>query len=788
MNDPNAPMSMPEGLMTSGENIGLPNRVQSPGVGGLPASFAPMSVAPGMGMGPETPAEQPVGEPVSETRKQGGLFDKPEDQAWADLMFEDYFPKIELTEEEESDLAEWFDKDLKSAVKNVRSKIDDWAMYRAVYALAYIELFYPDTGNGANFASGLLCEKVLEGMDRMKKSVLKARPLFTPDWKRTNMSGSTDLLHRMQWFMDTVLHDELKIEQVIDDVGFFEFVIDGSMILEADTVFDMVPERTIKIYTSIEDLVKDKDKLVDPEQYDDLMVAIGTGQPARALVEVNTIESKGLKIFRVDKSDHLIPEGVYSDADIKFRARRLYLTANDLRRLSSDDVGWYDKDKVEAVLNTRGLRQDLKGRVAPTVEGAKIVAEQLREMEVNSELFYDTSTDDSNLNAKKGDSPYLDVFAVYRVTCKYGYSTGSDPQGTIPKYCVFDYSPEGRKILRSATYPHFKERPNWFHFKFGYMPKSYWGFGYGARLLQEDFLESNAVNLYLLASSLATFKPFIARHPEAGGRGNPFVTGMGAGKCGYTNDPATDFRELDIRPPPPGILSMILPLTQTRAANRTSITSLIQGRTESSDPRSPAAKTAMLLEQANVGLDVMVDDWNTKGWQPMAQFIWNALYEIAVFMRTKGVDVKDIYSGLLVDDGVNVEGDDNKIKWSELQTDVVWSSLASASLLNPELRKERFIQATTILMPLMEKLAMINPNVYKKYFVRWLRMLALEIDVPGFKFLIPTEQEVMQMPPADISNYMQTVMKGVKSGAVPGIQQPTGGGMEMTNGNAPAGQ
>ena len=55
------------------------------------------------------------------------------------LMFEDMFPKLKMDEEEKEEICHWFDKDLRSCVKNVNNFRSLWAKYRAVYLLEYVE-------------------------------------------------------------------------------------------------------------------------------------------------------------------------------------------------------------------------------------------------------------------------------------------------------------------------------------------------------------------------------------------------------------------------------------------------------------------------------------------------------------------------------------------------------------------------------------------------------------------------------------------------------------------------
>jgi hypothetical protein len=697
-------------------------------------------------------------------------------------MFEDFFPPLDLTSQQEEDIVRWLLSDLKTGVKYVNAMRDNWAIYRAVYALEYVEKFYPSMGVGANFSSGIICEKVIEGMDRLRAGIFSPRPFFVVDDKISNIQD-IEVTHRMEWFLHTVLEKDMGIAKVIGLNGLFEYLLDGSFILEVDQMYESIPQRVIKTYTKPESLDLDSEKILDRKDYDKAMEQLNAGFPARVLIEEDVVTKNGLQAFRVDKVDHIIPPNVYEDRDIKFRARRMYLTEADFRVLCSDGVRWYPKDKVDCVLNKRVENRGRHGKTKMSEQ------EQHEELEIQNlwDLCYDWRSDSEDLGATMGMLPYKNTFVVYRVLCKYGYKTRSDPRGLIAKYVLIDVEPESRTILRARTYPHFHENPNYFHFKMGVKPKSYWGFGYGPRLINEDFLESNGVDLVLDASAMACFRPLLMVHPDEGGI-IPFTDGISPFKKGFVKN-INDVKALEIPPPSTSLLNVLLPLVEKRTANRTSITSLVQGNVEESDPRSPATKTAMLLKQASVGIDSIIKDWDQSGWEPLASFVWKASYELAVYNEESEIKDKIVFGGVMRD----LEAA-NKITLEELSKDVTWKSQASSEYINSEAREQKFLQTFQFFTPLLQALAQINPDLYKKYFFRWMRTAAQELDVRGFKYLIPTEAELVQIPsqavPA-ISDAMQTQMKsGESPGQVqvesnPQGQQKVGSALEAALGAEP---
>jgi hypothetical protein len=559
------------------------------------STVAPMPlhipVDEGEAISPESVATQPEAEPPASTI--GDV-----------TSFEDFFPRIELNAGEKAGLAEWFKKDLKSCLRTVRKMQYNWDLYRAVYLLEYTERYFPDIGIASDLTSGLLLDKTLEAMDRMKRAISKGRPLFSPDMKVTGSESDVEFYNRSQWALHTVLTENMKVLDVVGDEAMFDFVVDGSLILETDTVYERVPHRTLKTFLRAEDLAAVEDKVIDKSVLEDAYYDIATKGTARVLVESDVVVRDGLKVFYVDKVDHLIPEGVFKDDELRFRTRRMYLTSTDLQALA--DSKWYDGEAVKQLLEHRASKRSLYSLRDNKDSGTQAM-EQLNTQESDyGDLAYPWKDDDpENLSSVDGQ-PYQETFSVYRITCKYGYKTPGDPQGRIAKTCVFDYCPEGDVFLRQITYPHTKDMRNWFHFKLRYAPKSYYGFGFGAMLTKDDVLQSNLLGLYLESAVIATFRPAVTRHPDAGGR-VPFEYGYGPAKIGYLND-VNDFKTVEIPIPPMGLINVLVLFVENRASNRTSITALTQGRTESSDPRSPAQKTAMLLGQASIGIDTMIDD------------------------------------------------------------------------------------------------------------------------------------------------------------------------------------
>ena len=721
------------------------------------------SVNPGPAPVPEEPVQAPAVDDAAPA-DPGIPSPEPKSADVGNMMFEDFFPPLDLSEEQKKNLAKWFTKDLKKCVRHVNKMKRTWAMYRATFMLEYFEKFYPSVGLGANFPSGLLCEKVLEGMDRIQKAVFTPRPLFVVDDKTSNLED-IDFIHRAEWFQHSYFENELFAESVLSPQGIFEFILDGSVIVEADQMYEKIPQRTLKTYTSLDELMADSSKVLDQSMLADAMDKLTNDKPAKVLIEEELLTKNGQQIFLVDKVDHLVPPKVYNERDLKFRGRRMYLTASDMQLLASDGVNWYKQVDVDKVLQARQDRRVRRGNMGEDAED--YAKERLCEEEYGM-LAYQWHGDEDTLKADKTTRPYRDTWAVYRITCKYGYKTESDPKGLIPKFCVFDFEPESQTILRARTFPSFTERKNWFHFKLSFAPDSYYGFGYGGRLIQDDWLAANAIGLYMEGAAMATFKPFLCVHPEFSDAIVPFQDGMGPGKIGYVKN-ITDFQQFEIAPPTPALIAGLLPIIDKRSENKTSITSLVQGQTQSKDPRSPARKAQMLLREAEIGIDSQIDDWNKTGWNALADYTWETCYQNLVYQG------KSAYEDMIAFEGDIPELENtNKITLEELKKKVHWKSQASATFLNSELRTATFIKQFEFFSPLLQTLGAINPDLFKKYFLRWLRTAARELQLRGFRYLIPTAKELNDMPMQELAKLHDAMLVAIRSGQAPGQMEAAG--------------
>lgn len=738
----------------------------------MPDPLVPQEMGPSivpMGQ-PALPPAFDVGAPppTSGPVDSGGITAVTKDMGF--IKFEDYFPPLDLGDKEDK-LVSWFRRDLKACVREINRKMRRrWAENRAVYTMEYVRKFYPSMGVSADFTSGILCENVLEAVDRLSRAVFSPRPLFIGDDKRSDALGVEEL-QRAEWFMDSVFREDLETETILNPLGFFEFILDGSFILETSHIYECIPQRVIRMYTTLDQLLEDEDKAVSPGKFQEAMMLLQEDPttPVRLLIEDKIVTKRGMQIFPVNKVDHLVPPGVYFDRDIKFRGRRKYLTEGDLRVLSSPDVGWYEKSKVEKII---GMRKDMWNAKLGMVEGGKNLDSHAEMLNRNRhrDLAFDWEQDMERLGPDRAAQPYEHTFAVYEVLFKYGYKTSGDSKGMIRKWCIGDFEPESGVILHPSAYPHFHERPSWQHFKLGTRPNSYYGFGFGDRLVSDDHLASNAIDLYMDAAAISTYPAFLSVHPEEGAR-IPFMDGYGPLQIGYVRNVA-DFQPVDSRPPHDGLIRHVVPIINRRVANRTNITPTSQGRIEQGDPRSPAAKTQMLMQQNQIGIDAMINDWDRTGWVPLADQVWSSWLEKTIYEGDNPLDKKVVPAGTDL-----TELPKNIITMDILKKKVVWISQASSRFLNSAMREQMFMRNFNLFVPLIQSLAQFGkPDLALEYFIRWMEAAGRELDVRGYHYLIPTVKELRGIDPQAVQGTLQQMMGSLAQGQSPGqmnIQQPT---------------
>ena len=665
------------------------------------------------------------------------------------LVMDDVFPELDVRGMED-ELNEWFENDIMRCIQFVDKHKGAWARWNDLYDLMLSSDVYADIGGRSDYPSGLLCEKTIEATDRLMRAVYAPDPIFAVHESMTGEEDMETILRLEKWF-NYYCRNKLDIEKSLGKRAFLDFILYGSCVVEPDLMFKVVPQRTVKTYRTSEELQEDEHLVTDVESLNEKYDQLDRGIPVRVVVEREDVEEMGLNLFIVDLEDHLIPPNVYADDEIRFRGNRLYYTESDLNVLCSDSVGFYRKSDVDKVFGARVAdMQRIRDGHHP---------QRYSHMRSDAGVAPGYEWYDAQSYGDKAKLPYENVFIVMRIYAKYAYPTKRDPRGVIPKWTVFEWEPASKTILRSRTYPHFDERLPWVHFRMGYSPKSYYGFGFGALLEQEDSRQTSIMNLYLDAESNAAFPPYLVRSPESDGD-TPFRMGMGPGQVGYVQNPTMDFKQVDLRGPGQGLLGQMLPISNTLASNRTGITSYTQGQSESTDPRSPARKTEMLLGQAQLSLESIIRDWNL-GFEELAQHVWASVYENTI-IRGEDRDSRIVPSA-----GKEEEVVDSPmatVTLDDLERPVRWTSQASAGVVNPQARKSDFINKFSFFMPLIQQMWQIDPEVGARYFIRWLTVAAVELELRGKKYLIPTEEEVLRMQP----EAMQKTMEGMQTYATSG--------------------
>lgn len=151
----------------------------------------------------------------------------------------------------------------------------------------------------------------------------------------------------------------------------------------------------------------------------------------------------------------------------------------------------------------------------------------------------------------------------------------------------------------------------------------------------------------------------------------------------------------------------------------------------------------------------------------MARFVWRSMYENAVYAITNNYEGEFLGRDVVARTAEEVGNSENKVTVDELKLDLYWASMASTSMLNPDVRAERFMRLFGFFVPLLRELSKYKPTEYMKYFLRWMNRAAQEMDVPGIKYLIPTMADMSGIPAEGLQNAMEGIVRSVGSGQAP---------------------
>ena len=121
---------------------------------------------------------------------------------------------------------------------------------------------------------------------------------------------------------------------------------------------------------------------------------------------------------------------------------------------------------------------------------------------------------------------------------------------------------------------------------------------------------------------------------------------------------------------------------------------------------------------------------------------------------------------LIVQGEVPIDAE-NVVSLEELSKKIKWVSNASSSNINAQARMTQFLQGFQFFVPLLREMAELQPELYKKYFLRWMRRAGQEIDLPGMSFLIPTLEEIQSMPNDRLSGVMDNIVAQIQGAQGP---------------------
>ncbi len=365
---------------------------------------------------------------------------------------------------------------------------------------------------------------------------------------------------------------ETKVDQVLSDI-FWNTYRDGTGIGCLDWVEDYGKRFDSKTYSSIEDFQREfpssQDAGVDEATYRSIMAELLTEKTVSFLVEEELVLFRGPKLRIVELKDYMMIPVTSPDPEYAMFVGDVFTERDDYFNRMAKNDGWFKADAVKKVVAQNGLS------AAP---------DQI------------TQSQDQIEGIGRARNTPADEKMCFQGILKYDL----DNDGLEEKFLVV-FHPQSKTLLRMERFPYWHNRSTYIPWRFKKRPKRFLGQSIPEQL--EDI--SNEVDTQhnqRVDSRTITLVPSFLKVDTSDWdptrKDQRFYPGVTFKVSNFNQVKQFDIKQTDMGQ------SMQEESNLFQVADqRTGATQLRSGTQTKQDPRSPAKKTAMLLQQSNQRID-----------------------------------------------------------------------------------------------------------------------------------------------------------------------------------------
>lgn len=632
--------------------------------------------------------------------------------------------ELELTEEQKTEIVSY----LHDVLPNMKPSDDELKKIRtmiAMYEMAARKRTFPYE-NAPSLASSDIHENLNKWLDVAETAFLSQNVTFNID--REEAAQDEEAIRRMEktfhrkWFLDSGFSKELRLV-------LFEAGLMGGSINATREAYEIEPRREKLIIRNPSDLAKETLNLSSAE-IDKAKKSISSGTSYITEKDSLKMTNVGPRSYRIDQTKFWYPRNVKNLKDWQIVSEMEVYRKSQLIQMAA--MGEIDKEELDKAIEQRkyayAIHKDKSTGLTEKPKPERLDSDWTQEMESIS---------------KMGEG-YDDEFYVYRVTMLYNLPTKLDPEGKTRAWIQVFFCPAGNCILGSTFcqdgFPYTIVR-------YRDVPYKASGVGIGQERFTYNLLDTDLKSYFLAALEQELGAPLLIR--EGSGL---FATAFRAypGSVTYTQDPERDAKYLPF--PEKSRLAvegMKVVLGSSPASNEG--VGYASGRRQQLMMQQEDTQRKARIHAIATDIDVIAN----KIWK-----IYRRLYKL-------NKDDEKVVDWIIPSASI---GSKLYILESEMEKEVTWTSVMSATTMTPDQRLQQAMQMYDLFYKNVP-VAVNSPRLT----IEWLKFLS-----GFFGYMDPHNQSLLLPQQEDFQQYQQQL--GAQGGERPNQGQP---GQPPQGGGAP---
>lgn len=521
--------------------------------------------------------------------------------------------------------------------------------YFAMYDMAPRMRNYPYEG-APSLASTDAHDKTNEWLDVAELAFLTPKTTFTIDREETQFTedqvGRIERTFHRKFFQKVLGED---IRPILFEASYL-----GASVLAVRENYEMRPIREKFVIKDTYDVQANAINLTKAEEKK-AMDLISKGKIYSGEKDALQVVNIGACVNRIDQTKFWFPRNTKMMKEWKIVSEQEFYTKSAL--LAMAEKGEFDKAAVDLCIQTRKTlyeTNDEKQSEPKVPEGVKSCTE------LDSSWFSEMGQ-----IKQEGDS-YEDEFAVYRATLRYGVSTGKDPKGRLRPWIQVAFCPAANCIL-AATFC----QDGFPYYLVQYRPVPYRAMGHG--IAQERYnhnvLDTECKSLFLASVEQAVGAPLLIRKNSSlyatAFRGYP-------SSVAYVDDIEHDVKFLPY-PDKTGIAAKGIAESLSYSPSQNQGAGYSSGKRAEVDQRQAEQYKKARIHSIAMDLDK----------------VFNAAWKINCRISQFNRDGNRVIDYVYPDDPRNTK---IYILEDEMDPNLVWTSVVTASSLSPDARLQEALQ------------------------------------------------------------------------------------------------